>query len=218
MNLKEYLIAPELDGFYKFDPKLNIAVLASGKGSNFQNLLKLSKKEELDINIVKLITNNKDADCIDKAIKGGISYEVISDKDYENKIDFENELINVIKKQNVEIIVLAGWMKILSAKFVNTFKNKIINIHPSLLPSFKGNKAIEKAYSENVLITGCSVHFVVPAVDSGKLIIQGALPIIKGETIKELKLRIHELEHIILPLGVSEAGRIVRNGLMDKSF
>ena len=107
---------------------------------------------------------------------------------------------------------MAGWMKIMSSKFVNAFKNKIINIHPSLLPSFKGNNAIKQAITSGAKISGCSVHFVEPEVDSGSLIMQAALSISDQDNIDSITKKIHFLEHEILPLSISQAGYLLRNG------
>ena len=138
-------------------------------------------------------------------------YKIIKSSDYENKDYFEDEIINIIKKHDIELVVMAGWMKIMSSKFVNAFKNKIINIHPSLLPSFKGNNAIYEAIRNGAKISGCSVHFVVPEVDSGSLIMQAALSILDKDNIDSITKKIHLLEHEILPLSISEAGYILRN-------
>ena len=165
-----YLISPEISKLRDFSPKLKIAILASGEGSNFKELIDLSKSNNFDIDIRLLITNKSESGCLLRAKKSNISYKIIKVSDYENKEYFEEEIINTIKKHDIELVVMAGWMKIMSSKFVNAFKNKIINIHPSLLPSFKGNNAIKEALKNGSKITGCSVHFVEPEVDSGSLI------------------------------------------------
>ena len=211
-----YLISPDLKKFNNFEPKLNIAVLASGEGSNFQVLIDLYKNNNLDIDIKLLISNKKDAGCIGRAIKSEIPYFLVLEDIYENKEQFEAEIIKILKESNVELIVMAGWMKIASENFVNTFKGRIINIHPSILPSFKGKNPIEDAMNNNSLITGCSVHFVDREVDNGKLIIQGALSINSDDDLKSLTNKIHDMEHKILPFAVSEAGLIVRNKLRIK--
>ena len=205
-----YLISPEISKLRDFCPKLKIAILASGEGSNFQELINLSKSNKFDIDIRILITNKSDAGCILKAKNSNISYEIIKNSDYEKREDFEEEIIKTIKKYDIEIIVMAGWMKIMSSKFVNAFKNQIINIHPSLLPSFKGNNAIKEAIINGSKITGCSVHFVEPEVDSGSLIMQAAFSISKGDNIESITKKIHFLEHKILPLSISQAGYIMR--------
>ena len=210
-SFDHYLISPDLKEFNKFEPKLNIAVLASGEGSNFQVLIDLYKNNNLDIDIKLLISNKKNAGCIRKAIISEIPYFLVLEDNYANKEKFEAEIIKILKKSNVELIVMAGWMKIASENFVNTFKDRIINIHPSILPSFKGKKPIQDAMNNNSLITGCSVHFVDREVDNGKLIIQGALSINSDDDLKSLTDKIHDMEHKILPFAVSEAGLIVRN-------
>ena len=206
-----YLISPEISKLRDFCPKLKIAILASGEGSNFQELINLSKSNKFDIDIRILITNKSDAGCILKAKNSNISYEIIKNSDYEKREDFEEEIIKTIKKYDIEIIVMAGWMKIMSSKFVNAFKHKIINIHPSLLPSFKGNKAIKQTITSGAKITGCSVHFVEPEVDSGSLIMQAAFSISDQDDIDSITKKIHFLEHEILPLSISQAGYMIRN-------
>ena len=210
-----YLVSPEISKLKGFSPKLKIAILASGEGSNFQELIDLSKSNKFDIDIRLLITNKSEAGCISKAKNSNISYKIIKVSDYENNEYFEDEIINTIKKHDIELVVMAGWMKIMSSKFVNAFKNKIINIHPSLLPSFKGNNAIKEAISNNCKITGCSVHFVEPEVDSGSLIMQAALSISNNDNLETITTKIHFLEHKILPLSISQAGYMLRNGFMD---
>ena len=216
-SFKNYLISPDLKKFNKFEPKLNIAVLASGEGTNFQVLIDLYKNKKFDIDIKLLISNKENAGCIKRAIKSEIPYFLVLENDYDNKEKFEADIIKILKKSNVELIVMAGWMKIASENFVNNFKDRIINIHPSLLPSFKGRKPIEDALKNNALITGCSVHFVDKEIDNGKLIMQAALSIKTNDTLISLTNKIHDMEHKILPFAVSEAGLTVRNKLRIKS-
>ncbi len=213
-KLFNYLISPEITQLREFSPKLKIAILASGEGSNFQELINLSKSNRFDIDIKILITNKSSAGCISRAQNSNISYKVIKGSDYENRDYFEDEIINTIKKHDIELVVMAGWMKIMSSKFVNAFKNKIINIHPSLLPSFKGSNAIKEAIRNDSKITGCSVHFVEAEVDSGSLIMQAALSISDKDDIESITKKIHLLEHKILPLSISQAGYIIRSRFM----
>ena len=205
-----YLISPEISKLRDFSPKLKIGILASGEGSNFQELIELSNSNKFDIDIRLLITNNSEAGCLIRAEKSNIPFKIIKISDYENKEYFEEEIVHVIKKHDIELLVMAGWMKIMSSKFVNEFKNKIINIHPSLLPSFKGNNAIKEAINNGSKITGCSVHFVEPEVDSGSLIMQAALSISEQDNVDSITNKIHLLEHKILPLSISEAGYFLR--------
>ena len=216
-SLNHYLISPNIKKYNKFEPKLNIAVLASGEGTNYQVLIDLYKNKKLDIDIKLLISNKENSGCIKRSIKAEIPYFLILEKNYETKEKFESEIIKVLKENNVELIVMAGWMKIASENFVNTFKDRIINIHPSLLPSFKGKNPIDDALKEKALITGCSVHFVDKEVDNGKLIIQAALSIQTDDNLSSLTNKIHDIEHKILPLAVSEAGLRVRDKSRVKS-
>ena len=215
-SFNHFLISPDLKNFNKFEPKLNIAVLASGEGTNFQVLIDLYKNKQLDIDIKLLISNKEDAGCIKRAIKSEIPHFLVLEEKYENKEKFEAEIINILEQSNVELIVMAGWMKIASENFVNTFKDRIINIHPSLLPSFKGKNPIKNALKNKSLITGCSVHFVDKEIDNGKLIIQAAISIKADDNLSTLTNKIHDIEHKILPFAVSEAGLSVRNKLRIK--
>jgi len=179
-------------------------------------LIDLYKNKQLDIDIKLLISNKEDAGCIKRAIKSEIPHFLVLEEKYENKEKFEAEIINILEQSNVELIVMAGWMKIASENFVNTFKDRIINIHPSLLPSFKGKNPIKNALKNKSLITGCSVHFVDKEIDNGKLIIQAAISIKADDNLSTLTNKIHDIEHKILPFAVSEAGLSVRNKLRIK--
>ncbi len=214
-NTFNYIISPEISEFRKFSPKLKIAVLASGNGTNFQELINLSNKGELDINIKVLITNKDNAGCIKRAESVEIPHKIIRGKDFSQKELFELEIINTLIHYDVELIVMAGWMKIVSPFFINKFKNKIINIHPSLLPAYKGGTAINDSILNGSKITGCSVHFVEEEVDSGSLIMQAALSIRDDDDIESLSKRIQILEHKILPHSISHAGFLIRSKFME---
>ena len=210
-----YIISPEISEFRRFSPKLKIGVLASGNGTNFQELINLSEKGELDIDIKVLITNKDDAGCIKRAENVQIPHKIIRSKDFRQKELFELEIINTLNNYDVELIVMAGWMKIVTPFFINKFKNKIINIHPSLLPAYKGSTAINDAIVNGSKITGCSVHFVEEEVDSGSLIMQAALSIRDDDDIQSLTKKIQILEHKILPHSISHAGFLIRSNFMD---
>ena len=154
---------------------------------------------------------------IDKAKSAGINYVYVNKKDFINNDEFEEHLIEIIKQTKSEFIIMAGWMKIMSKKFINAFKNKIINIHPSLLPSFKGSNAIKQTLKSGCLIAGCSVHFVEEEVDSGDLIIQGSFAVEVGDNEESFTSKMHSLEHKILPIGIYIAGLNYRKNTMDKN-
>jgi len=210
-----YIISPEISEFRRFSPKLKIGVLASGKGTNFQELINLSEKGALDIDIKVLITNKDDAGCIKRAKSANIPHKIIRDKDFLQKELFELEIANTLNNYDVELVVMAGWMKIVTPFFINKFKNKIINIHPSLLPAYKGGSAIKDSLLNGSKITGCSVHFVDEVVDSGPLIMQAALSIRDDDDIESLSKRIHMLEHKILPHSIAHAGFLIRGNFME---
>ena len=210
-----YIISPEITDFRKFSPKLRIGVLASGEGTNFQELINLSENNNLDIEIKVLITNKEEAGCIKRALKANIPCKLIKAKDFLNKELFESEIIKILSSFDVELVVMAGWMKIVSSFFVDKYKDKIINIHPSLLPAYKGSSAIKEALSNGSKITGCSVHFVENEVDSGSLIMQAALSVFENDNLESLTKRIQILEHKILPLSISHAGYLIREKFKD---
>ena len=210
-----YIISPEITNFRKFSPKLRVGVLASGEGTNFQELINLSTNKNLDIEIKVLITNKEEAGCIKRALKGNIPCKIIKGNDFLNKELFESEIIKILKSFDVELVIMAGWMKIVSSFFISKYKDKIINIHPSLLPSYKGSSAIKEALSNGSKITGCSVHFVENEVDSGSLIMQAALSVLKNDNLESLTKRIQILEHKILPLSISHAGYLIREKFKD---
>ena len=210
-----YIISPEISEYRRFCPKLKIGVLASGKGTNFQELINLSEKGELDIDIKVLITNKDDAGCIKRAESKKIPHKIIRGKDFLQKEAFELQIVNTLIHYDVELVVMAGWMKIVTPFFINKFKNKIINIHPSLLPAYKGGSAIKDSILNGSKITGCSVHFVEEEVDSGSLIMQAALSIRNDDDIESLSKRIQMLEHKILPHSISLAGFMIRSNFME---
>jgi len=212
-----YIISPEISEFRRFSPKLKIGVLASGNGTNFQELINLSEKGELDIDIKVLITNKDYAGCIKRAENVGIPHKIIRGKDFAQKETFESEIIDTLNNFDVELVVMAGWMKIVTPFFINKFKNKIINIHPSLLPAYKGGSAIKDSLLNGSKITGCSVHFVDEEVDSGLLIMQAALSVREDDDIQSLSKKIQILEHKILPHSICHAGFLIRSNFMENN-
>jgi len=178
---------------------MKVGVMASGRGSNFQAILKELNKGNLpDVEIAHLIVNKKDAKVIKIAKKHNISYSIIESKN-KTRTEFEKEIIHIFREKNIEIIVLAGFMRILSSNFVNEYKHKIINIHPSLLPAFPGAHAHRDVIKSGVKESGCTVHFVDEGVDSGPIIMQASINLEKGETEGSLSKKILIKEHQIFP-------------------
>ena len=150
---------------------MNIAVFASGNGTNLQAIIEaISSRDIKNCNIALLVSNNKDAYALTRARKAKIETFVLSHKDFNSREDYDKEIIKELKKRNVELVVLAGFMRLISSYFVNEYRNKIINIHPSLLPAFKGTHGIKDAFESGVKTTGVTVHFVDDELDHGPII------------------------------------------------
>ncbi len=179
--------------------KLAVAILISGSGSNMAQLVKSMDSEHPAFPSL-VISNRSNAKGLEKARRLGVPTEVINDKFYNNnKLDFEKKLIHTLKTYNIELICLAGFMKILSKEFINNFKNRILNIHPSLLPKYKGLNTHARALEANDAIAGCSVHLVTPELDGGPVIDQIKVKIEKNETEKSLAAKVLLAEHILYP-------------------
>lgn len=192
--------------------KRNCIILASGNGSNALNLLDKFYKDKNNsgfVNIAAIVSNVADAPVIDKVKKNtpDIPVFVIPFSSGSERDKFESELQSIIKKYKVDYIVLAGFMKILSKEFVSKFPRKIINIHPSLLPAFKGKDAIKKAFEYGVKYTGVTVHYVTPEIDAGPIILQEVVKIEETDNIESLEEKIHKTEHKIYPIALESAVR-----------
>tara|TARA_Y100001968_G_scaffold288068_1_gene290026 strand:- start:92 stop:790 length:699 start_codon:yes stop_codon:yes gene_type:complete len=210
------LISPFISEFPKFEPEINIAILASGNGSNFEYIIKSIENKKLNAKISILIVNEPKCLAIKKAIKYNVPYVIINHRDCKSRLEHDRLVINKLEEISVELVVMAGWMRIVGEELINKFKNRLINIHPSLLPSFKGIDAIQQAIDNKVTITGCTVHYVQKEVDSGSIIIQAALPVNIQESKDNLKQRIQEMEHLILPLAISIVAKKIRSTFKGK--
>ncbi len=176
--------------------KLKTAIFISGRGSNLKSLYKFSKKKISPININLVVSDNKNAKGLIFAKKKKIK---ISTVNYSNKNIAERRIKILIKKNNIELICLAGFMKILSKKFIKSFKGKILNIHPSLLPKYKGLNPHKRVIDNKEKYSGCTVHFVTSKLDSGKIILQRRLKIIKNDNERKLSSKILRIEHELYP-------------------
>ena len=181
--------------------KIRTAVFISGTGSNLKSLIKFSKKNKSPISIEFIFSNNSKAKGLDYATKYIIKKKVLS---FKNKILTENNLLGILKKNNIEIICLAGFMKILSKNFIKKFKGKILNIHPSLLPKYKGLNTHKRVLNNREKYSGCTVHFVNARLDSGKIIMQKKVKISKKETVTSLTKKILIQEHKLYPKAITK--------------
>ena len=212
-DLNEHCLISPLDSENSlFEPKIRLGVLASGNGSNFEYIIKSIQNNQLNAEISILIVNNPDCLAIKKAIKYKIPYVIINHRDCQTRLEHDMLVLKKLEDLSVELIVMAGWMRIAGEELINRYINRLINIHPSLLPSFKGINAIQQAIDERVTITGCTVHYVKKEVDSGSIIIQAAVPIQEHDNKETLTKRIQQMEHIILPLAIAKVAMNIRTG------
>ena len=179
--------------------KFKLAVLVSGYGSNLQAIIDSVEKTNLAAEISLVLSNVKDAYALERGRKHGLETVFLDPKAYPNKADYEQQMIELLQSKSVNLICLAGFMRILGKKFIETFSRKIINIHPSLLPAFPGLNVQEKALEHGVKFSGCTVHFVNEEVDSGPIIKQAVVPIHDEDSIESLSEKILVQEHIIYP-------------------
>ena len=181
-----------------------IAVLISGNGSNLEALIDACKKNVINGSIDIVISNNPDAYGIQRAKNHSINYKIIDNNRFETREDFDQALVEELKDSNPNLIVLAGFMRILSSVMTEAFRNKIINIHPSLLPKYPGLDTHNSVIKNGELKHGITIHFVNEVLDGGQIIAQGEISVNANETSEELKTRIHAIEHVMLPKVVSK--------------
>ncbi|MBM3706839.1 MAG: phosphoribosylglycinamide formyltransferase [Actinobacteria bacterium] len=182
--------------------KKRIAVFASGFGSNLQAIMDYSGKDELNGEVVLVFSNNRNAYALERAAGRGIKNVCFSHGDYPSRESYDREILKLLDSEKIDLVVLAGYMLLVGVEIINKYKNKIINIHPALLPSFKGTHGIKEAFDYGVKVTGVTVHFVDEGLDSGPIILQEAVNIGQNDNIEKLEESIHMVEHKIYPLAV----------------
>jgi phosphoribosylglycinamide formyltransferase-1 len=192
---------------------LNLGVLISGNGSNLQSIIDHIEQGSLKAAIRIVVSNNPDAYGITRAQKHGIPVVVIKNSDFKNKEGFDAELIRLLKDLQVDLVVLAGFMRIITLDFLKAFSGRVMNIHPALLPSFPGLHAQKQAFDYGVKVSGCTVHFVDEGVDTGPIIIQASVPVLDDDTDDTLAARILKEEHRIYP----EAIQLFADGRLEIS-
>jgi len=185
---------------------LRVAVLASGRGSNLQAVIDAIEAGTAQAKIVAVISNKKEAPALERARRHGLSALFVDPKPYTGRPDsreaYDHELLDVLQRHDVELVLLAGYMKIVTRVLVDAFANRMMNIHPSLLPSFPGLDVQKKAIEWGCKLAGCTVHFVTEGVDEGPIILQAAVPLLDDDTPDTLAARILEQEHKIYPRAV----------------
>ncbi len=176
-----------------------IAVLASGGGTNFQSLIDAVNSGYLPAKLELLISDNPTAHALKRAKKAEVDTKLIYPSRYSTREDMEREILNELNKLGIDYIVLAGYMRLLSPLFVNEYRNRIVNVHPSLLPAFPGDNSIQEAIDYGVKITGCTVHFVDEGVDTGPILLQRPVKVFENDTVDSLRGRIQKREWQVLP-------------------
>jgi len=178
---------------------MNFAVLASGRGGNLQAIIKAVHAGQIKAHLKVVISDRKDAFALEIAKQHKISAYYINPKDFSDRISLDRAIVQRLHEYHVDFVVLAGYMRLVSGYFVDQYPNKILNIHPSLLPSFKGMHAMRDAFEYGAKVTGATVHFVVEQMDEGAVIVQEAVRIETNDTLDTLAEKIHAAEHRIYP-------------------
>ena len=182
---------------------MNFAVFASGFGSNLQAIIDAVARGEIKADLKLVLSDKKNSFALERAQKAGIPTVWIDPKQFQDRASFDAACLKELKKNKIDFIALAGYMRILSPGFIKAYSNKIINIHPAYLPAFKGANAIKDAFAAKVKETGVTVHFVVEEVDSGPIILQEKLLIEPQDTLESLEKRVHALEHKLYPKAIA---------------
>ncbi len=192
----------------------NLAVFSSGFGSNLQAIINAVKKGKVKANIALVLSDKVDAYALVRAKKAGIDFLYVDPSGFKDRSSYDRFIVRRLKGEKIDYVVLAGFMRIISNYFIRQYKNKIINIHPALLPSFKGTQAIKDAMAYGVKSTGVTVHFVTGILDGGPVISQAALNIKENESLKSLSKRIHVLEHKLYPKAIDQLvkGKLILKG------
>lgn len=186
---------------------LRLGVMASGEGTNFEALVEATREGSLQASVELLVVNNEGCGARVRAERLEVPWRWIDHRAFSSREDLDQALIDALQEASVDLVVMAGWMRIVTSRLIEAFPDRLINIHPSLLPSFRGLDAVGQALASGVCLSGCTVHLVRPEVDSGPILVQAAVPVLPGDDAQRLAARIHRQEHRILPLGVALAAQ-----------
>lgn len=204
INNHSSLISPDIYHYQvSSDQPLKIGIMASGNGSNFEVIAQAIADGKINAKIQVLIYNNPDAKAAIRAEEWGVESVLLNHRDYKNREKFDSKIVQILQQYDVKFVIMAGWMRLVTKVLIDAFPQRMINIHPSLLPSFKGVQAVEQALAARVKITGCTVHLVSLEVDSGEILIQAAVPVLPEDTPETLHARIQVQEHRILPMAIT---------------
>jgi phosphoribosylglycinamide formyltransferase 1 len=187
------------------DRPIKIGVLASGAGSNFEAIAQAIAQRHLLAQIEVLIYNNPQAKVVERSQQYNIPAQLLNHRDFFSREALDQAIVERLQNDGVELVVMAGWMRVVTPVLLEAFPNRVLNIHPSLLPSFKGMRAVEQAIAAGVKITGCTAHWVVPEVDSGEILVQAAVPVFADDTPESLHGRIQVQEHRVIVVAIAQA-------------
>jgi phosphoribosylglycinamide formyltransferase-1 len=195
---------------------LKLGIMASGNGSNFEVVAQAIEEGKLNAKIQVLIYNKPSAKAAVRAANRGVEAILLNHRDYKTREDLDREIVKTLRQYDVDIVIMAGWMRLVTQELIAAFPDKIINIHPSLLPSFKGVRAVEQALAEGVKISGCTVHILRLEMDSGPILMQAAVPVLPDDTAETLHARIQLQEHRILPLAIANLACHIKSTNADR--
>lgn len=181
---------------------MNFAVLVSGQGTNLQVIINALKQRKIKARLAVVISDRKNAFALKRSQKAKIKSVFVNPEDFPDREAFDRELIRTLEREKVELIVLAGFMRVLSPLFIRKYHHKVINIHPALLPAFRGAHAIADSFHYGAKVTGVTVHFVDEKIDHGPIILQESLEIKPQDTLARLERRIHSIEHRLYPRAI----------------
>lgn len=187
---------------------MSLGILASGSGSNLEAIAQSIADQKLNAHIQVLIYNNPTAQVATRADRWSIPKVLLNHRDFANREDLDRAIVQTLNQHQVEWVIMAGWMRVVTQVLLDAFPDRVLNIHPSLLPSFKGAHAVEQALAAQVKITGCTVHLVRLEVDSGPIIMQAAVPVLPDDTLESLHHRIQVQEHQIYPMAIALANQL----------
>lgn len=183
-------------------PKLRLGVLVSGRGSNLQAIMDAATAVKIDATVEVVISDRPQAQALEHARRYRVPAIYLNSKEYPNREKYDEAVVDLLQKHQVDLVILAGYMRLITSRLIGPYKNRIINIHPSILPAFSGLHAHRQALEWGVRISGCTVHFVDESMDQGPIIIQAAVPVFDGDTEETLAARVLEQEHRILPQAI----------------
>jgi len=184
---------------------MRLAVLASGNGSNFEALVRACRAGLPRGDVALLVVNKPGCAAIERAERLGVPWQLLDHRGYACREDLDHALISLFQQQAIDLVVMAGWMRVVTPVLIAAFPDRLVNIHPSLLPSFRGMHAVAKALEAGVTLAGCSAHLVTAEVDAGRILVQAAVPVLADDDVDSLSRRIQQQEHLILPLAVQLA-------------